>query len=79
MGIENVEKFLMAMDQMELPRFQVDDLEKVKLLSVVSYTNIVLSNMIEKQFHRVNCFFIYTEIKHPNICNIKILNMISIG
>uniref|UniRef100_A0A161ZPF1 Kinesin motor domain-containing protein n=1 Tax=Daucus carota subsp. sativus TaxID=79200 RepID=A0A161ZPF1_DAUCS len=35
MGIENVKKFLMAMDQMELPRFQVDDLEKGSLKTVV--------------------------------------------
>ena len=70
MGIENVEKFLMAMDQMELPRFQVDDLEKVKLLSVVSYTNIVLSNMIKKQFHGVNCFL---SIQRLNILIFAIL------
>lgn len=70
MGIENVKKFLMAMDQMELPRFQVDDLEKVKLLSVVSYTNIVLSNMIEKQFHGVNCFL---SIQRLNILIFAIL------
>ncbi|KAK1372064.1 kinesin-like protein KIN-14G [Heracleum sosnowskyi] len=44
LGVKNVEKFLMAMDQMALPRFQVHDLEKGSL-------NVVLDCLFSLRAH----------------------------